>query len=197
MPDQTHLVLTGFDPAKPEHVQQITDLFTLYLAEDFERTRFAPMGHPVGFHLRTLTVWDGPAMVAFCSIDTARYSIELIYVTPTHRRQGIAETVYRDLKSSCPRELHVKGPLSPAGLALAERVGLPVDHGTEDEIAESAKVDAEFHSTLRAVCGHSRGNPLHACSRCYQRAFRRVARAIVGNYAEACQLIAEGKAVLI
>lgn len=190
------LIPRTFDPTSPDHVQQLTRLFADYLVEDFERTGNAPLGVPVAFFLRALTLWDGPTMVAFCSVDITRDSVELIYVTRPYRSQSIAKTLYRDLKVVLP-ELSVKGPLSPAGEALAAQIGLPVDASEQSEIDQAAIIDAELHRGVAAACRHKHGNPSRGCNRCYRTAMVRSARIVVTRYVATRELVSSGLAVLV
>lgn len=189
--------IARFDPFSPRHVAQMIALFENYMVEEYRRTRSAPPGLPAAHYLKSLTLWSGDTMIGFCSLDLPRRAVELIYIDPTHRRLGIARSLFEDLQAHCPEPMRAKVPLSPAGQALVDSVGIGLSSPDDYETEDARRANAEFHQALAKACHHRRGNPARACSRCYTTTMRAGAKAVVTNYAVECQLLASGLAVLV
>jgi len=183
-----------FDYQSNQDVEALTLLFKDYLLEGLDRLGHFPSGIPLATWLNTFVLYVNGQPVGFCAADLTRYSIELVYVAPTHRRLGIAGRILADLSDSCPRRMRLKAPLSPACQALAERLGIPVSMPTPAEEAEGKRAVADLHETIRRHCKHRRiDSPHRPCHRCYQALLRRMAVAMV---TEPCLALRNAQRVL-
>ncbi|MFF1743885.1 GNAT family N-acetyltransferase [Streptomyces mirabilis] len=172
-----------FDHASPEHVRMLIDLYRAYLLEEADRTREHASGIPVAVWLQTLMVSIGSTPAAFCSVDLGRLAVELVYVTPEFRGHGVAAWLLRELARTCPGQLSIKAPLSPAGAALAARAGLVVDFPTQKQQAEGEQAQREMRHAIEKQCRHRRaGDPRATCRRCLRTLLTRSAEAHVMSY---------------
>lgn len=174
-----------FDPAHPDQVSSLVDMYKGYLLGEFDRTGEQAAGFPVAFFLHTLLIWNGDKAVGFCSIDLRRCSVELIYITPVYRGRGLALALLAQLKASCPRPMELKAPLSPGGRGLADRLQLGIAMPEEDDDDPT-----ELHRKINAQCRHKRGNPLKPCPRCYRAVMSRMAALVIRTYVDACRVMA-------
>jgi GNAT superfamily N-acetyltransferase len=169
-----------FDYWSDRDVEAVTLLFADYLLEGLDRLGHFPSGMPIANWLSTVVLYVGDQPVGFSAADLTRYAIELIYIAPAYRRQGIAYRLLSDLSDSCPERMRIKAPLSPGCQALAERLGIPVSAPTAEEEAKGRQAIAELHETLRRRCKHPRrGSPQRPCRRCYRALLRRMAVVMV------------------
>lgn len=173
-----------FDLRSDDHIAALTGMFRDYLLEEFDRIGdFAP-GFPFATWLKTFLVFVDGTPAGFCAADLARYSIELIYVRPEYRRHGIARRLLADLRDSCPHQMSLKAPVSPACRRLAEQLGIPVAHQPEAERLEGERSLADLATNVHRLCKHRRvGDPRRLCRTCYRALLKRVANRMVG---EAC-----------
>ncbi|MCF0086688.1 MULTISPECIES: GNAT family N-acetyltransferase [unclassified Streptomyces] len=184
--DQTSRVVDAdpFDPASDEHVTLLTGMYVDYLVEEQERTGHMVPGFPVAGFLRTSIIRVGGQPAGFFSADLKRYSIELIYVKPEYRRQGVALVSLLHLARSCPQRMDLKAPLSPGGQALAERLHLGVAESTPEEIEGDAEAVRKAEREMRKRCRHKGArDPRRPCPRCYRAFLRKYAHQVVGGYA--------------
>lgn len=176
-----------FDPRSSDQVRRLIDLYRAYLHEELERTGGAVAGLPVAAYLNTFLVWVDDDVIGFYSLDFTRYAAELIYIEPQHRGKGIARTVFARLKTTCPILMRAKVPLSPAGQALVDSVGIGVTEPTEDEERSAAEGLDDVHRVLSKDCHHKRGNPARPCRRCYRRVLSVTAETVVAGYVTAAR----------
>lgn len=170
----------AFDYQSNQDVEAVTLLFADYLLEGLDRLGHFPSGMPIANWLNTVVLYVDGQPAGFCAADLTRYAVELIYVAPTYRRQGIAHRLLADLRDSCPERMRIKAPLSPACQALVEQLGIPVSEHTAAEEAKGEQVVAELHETIRRHCKHPRkGSPQRPCLRCYRALLRRMSVAMV------------------
>lgn len=179
-----------YDPRHAGHVRELTDMFTAYIHEELDRTGQAAPGMPVADFLATLILKTGDEITGFCSVDIARHAVELIYVKPPHRRQGMASRLLRYLATGCPGPLGAKSPLTPAGRALAEALDLRIIEMPPDEVAAAERSMQRLDRDLSRHCHHRRGNPARPCRRCYRLAMARTAEVIITAYAARAVLTA-------
>lgn len=176
--------LQPLDHHRADHLAALATLFERYLVEEFDRTGQLALGFPAAGWLKTLLINVGGHMAGFISIDPQRCSIELIYLTPETRGGGLAAAIVRKLAAGCPRPLHLKGPLTPAGQHLADRLALPVDSNTPEEMARNEGAISGLNGAIRRACRHKRaGNPGTPCPRCVRRGLHRMAGEVVMSYA--------------
>lgn len=177
-----------FDPSSDGEVTALIGMYESYLREELARTgQFAP-GIPAAEWLNTFIVHAGQEAVAFCSADTTRYAIELVYVRPEFRGCGIASRLLADLNSTCPEPMRLKLPLSPGGEALAGRLGIGLSHPDTDEVQRAAHLVEDLHRTINRNCRHKRtGDPRKPCMRCYRNGMKRAAGATVLPYVVAAR----------
>lgn len=174
------VAVVNFDPASADHVAALAAMFRDYLLEELDRLGHFASGLPLANWLNTFIVYVGETPAGFCSADTTRYAIELVYVRPAYRRHGIARQMLTELRDSCPETMHVKLPLSPGGQAVAERLGIPTSAPTEAEEIKGKKAIAELHETIAKRCTHRRpGDPRRTCRRCYRALLKKAAVAMV------------------
>lgn len=178
------------NPRSVDHVRELTAMFTAYIHEELDRTGEAAPGMPVADFLTTLIITTGDEITGFCSLDIARHAVELIYVRPPHRRQGVASRLLRYLAAGCPGTLGAKSPLTPAGRALAEALDLRVIEMPPGEVAAAERSMRRLDRDLSRQCHHRRGNPARPCRRCYRQAMSRTAEVIVSVYAARAWLTA-------
>ncbi|MER5209426.1 GNAT family N-acetyltransferase [Streptomyces sp. NPDC002838] len=170
----------SFDYRSNRDVEALTLLFKDYLFEGLDRLGHFPSGLPIANWLNTVVLYVDGQPAGFCAADLTRYAIELIYVAPVYRRQGIAQRLLADLRDSCPEQMRIKAPLSPACQALVERLGIPVSEPTAAEEAKGEQAVAELHETIRRHCKHPRkGAPQRPCRRCYRALLRRMSVVMV------------------
>jgi GNAT superfamily N-acetyltransferase len=181
-----------FNPASKEHIETLTAMYTDYLLEELDRTGHMVSGTPVAGFLRTAIIRINEDPAGFFSADLKRCSIELIYVKPEFRGQGVAALALAHLAHGCPRPMALKAPLSPGGQILAERLGLGVAESTPEEIREADEAISAAEQALRRRCQHKRvGNPQSLCKRCYRAGLRKYARTVVGGYSAEARALTE------
>jgi GNAT superfamily N-acetyltransferase len=169
-----------FDYRSNRDVEALTLLFKDYLLEGLDRLGHFPSGIPIAAWLNTTVLYADGQPAGFCSADHTRYAIELIYIAPEYRRLGIARQILSDLRDSCPEQMHIKAPLSPACQALVQRLGIPISEPSAAERAEGEHAITDLHNNIRQHCQHRRvGTPHRPCHRCYQALLRRMAVAMV------------------
>ncbi|MFF7200489.1 GNAT family N-acetyltransferase [Streptomyces sp. NPDC008141] len=173
-----------FDHTSTEHLAALTTMQRDYLLEELDRIGIHAPGIPAAFWLQTLLVRVGDTIAGFCSVDTTRYAIELIYVRPPYRGHGIAARLLSELAATCPEPMRLKTPLSPGGHALAEKLGLGLSHSTDEEQQTADRTIQDLHRAIEKHCPHGRraGNPARPCKRCYRKAVTRSAEAVVMTY---------------
>ncbi|MGW7630476.1 GNAT family N-acetyltransferase [Streptomyces griseoincarnatus] len=141
-----------------------------YLREELDRLGHLAPGFPIARWLTTVFIqWRGN-VAGFVSADVRRRSVELVYVDEPFRGHRLGTTALTTLAQMCPEPMALKGPLSPAGQALADRLGLAVTYSEPEQI-QAAEQDLEaLHREIRKRCRHKQaGNPGKPCKRCYRR----------------------------
>lgn len=182
-PTQRTMTADPFDPTSDEHVDTLTDMYADYLIGEQDRTGHMAPGYAVAGFLRTAIIRIDGQPAGFFSADLTRYSIELIYVKPEYRRQGVATLALAHLAHACPQRMDLKAPLSPGAQALAERLHLGVAKSTPEQIQEDADTIRKAEQAMKQRCRHKRaGDPRQACKRCYRTGLRKYARIVVGGY---------------
>lgn len=171
-----------FNPRSTHHTRRLIAMYQAYMLEELERTGTAAPGLPAAGYLKTLLIHHGNDIAGFCSLDGARHSVELVYVDPEHRGQGLATTLLARLAATCPHPMRLKAPLTPGGQALANRLGLGIADYTETELRRAVRGMERLHQAIRANCPHKGGNPAAVCRRCYRKTLRRAAAAAVTAY---------------
>jgi GNAT superfamily N-acetyltransferase len=179
-----------FDPASDENIATLTGMFAGYLVEELDRTGHMVPGHAVAGFLRTGIIRIDGEAVGFFSADLKRSSIELIYVKPEHRGQGVATLALAHLAHACPEPMALKAPLSPGGEALAERLHLRIAESTPEQAEENREAVRQAEQALMRQCRHKRtGDPRKPCKRCYRAGLRKYASVVVRGYAEGAQAL--------
>ncbi|MFE9170872.1 GNAT family N-acetyltransferase [Streptomyces kebangsaanensis] len=171
-----------FNPRSHTHARRITELFTGYLLEEYDRIGDYAPGLPVALHLNTLIVYAGDDIAGFCSADPHAYALELIYLDPAYRGRGIATAIVTQMRQTCPKPMGARMPFTPHGQALVTRTGLRPHQPGESALQDAAEQLAEINRDIRRECPHRRGHPAKACRRCYRQALRRSATHIVRTY---------------
>jgi GNAT superfamily N-acetyltransferase len=183
-PPQRSLTGQNFDPMSDQQVKDLARMFADYLEQELERTGRLVPGFAVAGFLRTLIIQVDGKPVGFVSADLKRFSVELVYVEPEYRGQGVATLALADMARSCPQPMVLKAPLSPGGEALAERLGLGRAESTPEQVVEREESIAEAEQMIRQQCRHKRtGDPRRVCRRCYRVGVRRYAERFVWGYA--------------
>ncbi|MEE4546753.1 hypothetical protein V2S66_32915 [Streptomyces sp. V4-01] len=184
------LKATVFDPRSADHIAALTAMHQGYLLEELERTGHHAQGFPLAGWLRTVILGVDDDPIGFVAIDCGRRSVELIYVTPAHRSRGIATGVLSDLAATCPEPMQLKGPLSPGGQALAEKLGLSTAWSTPEQMEEAEAELAALEDAVGWHCPHRgkrRGDPRRPCRPCYRNLVTKTsARMIAGVAAMHC-----------
>jgi GNAT superfamily N-acetyltransferase len=172
-----------FDPHSDDDVQAMVHMYWGYLLEGLERSGDFPLGAPVADWLNTFIVRADGAAVAFCSADPERCAIELIYVSPGFRHQGIARRLLTDLSSTCPKAMRIKAPVSPSCQALATQLGIGLSNPSDEEVQQAEQAVRDVRRAINQNCRHKRtGNPQRPCMRCYRTGMKRAAYAAVLPY---------------
>lgn len=181
---QREMTADPFDPTSDEHVETLIDMYADYLIGEQDRTGHMAPGYAVAGFLRTAIIRINGQPAGFFSADLKRYSVELIYVKPEYRGQGIALLSLAHLARACPQRMDLKAPLSPGGEALAKRLNLGVAESTPEQLQEDADTIRKAEQAMKQRCRHKRaGDPRQACKRCYRSGLRKYARVVVGGYA--------------
>ncbi|MEU1497023.1 GNAT family N-acetyltransferase [Streptomyces sp. NPDC005732] len=174
----------NLDFRSDDHVAALAAMFRDYLLEELDRIGHFPAGFPIAAWLNTLLVYVDGEPAGFLAADLTRYAIELVYVRPGYRRHGIARQMLAEMRDSCPEQMKIKAPLSPACQALTEQMGIPVSMPSADEEERGQQAVLELHQTLRSRCKHPRtGDPRRPCRRCYRNLLKKMAVVMV---TEAC-----------
>lgn len=189
-PDVSQARTTEFNPRSAAEARRIIELYQAYLLEELERTGVVAPGLPVALYLKTLIVWHDDVITGFCSLDLGRYAIELIYIEPTYRRQGIARMLLAALNASCPGQMRAKAPLTPSSQALVDSLGIPSTEPGQEEVRHAARSLEELHRDINAHCRHRRGNPSRPCRRCYRSNLLKSAEIAVSAYVAARRALA-------
>ncbi|MFE4408356.1 GNAT family N-acetyltransferase [Streptomyces sp. NPDC056821] len=171
-----------FNPRSYTHVRRITELYSAYLLEEYDRINDYAPGLPVAAHINTLVVRAGDEIAGFCSADPHACALELIYLAPEHRGRGIAAAIVTQMRQACPKPMGAKMPFTPHGQALVERTRLRPIQPSESALQDAAEQLKDINRVIRKECPHRRGNPSKACRRCYRQALRRSATHIVQTY---------------
>lgn len=172
-----------FDPTSDEHVDIIIGMYADYLVEEQDRTGHMVPGFAVAGFLRTAIIRINGQPAGFFAADLKRYSVELIYVKPEYRGQGVAVLSLAHLARACPQRMDLKAPLSPGGKALAKRLDLGIAESTPEEIQKDADTVREAERLMMQRCRHKRaGDPRRPCKRCYRTGLRKYAHTAVGGY---------------
>ncbi|KFK91515.1 hypothetical protein IX27_00340 [Streptomyces sp. JS01] len=179
---------TPFNPSSDDDVAALIDMYREYLLEGLDRVGYLAPGLPAAAWLNTFIVRVNGHAAGFCSADTQRYAIELIYTSPEYRGRGLASQLLTDLSSTCPQPMRLKLPLSPGGEALAKRLGIGLSHPDVEEIRRAEHLIDDLHRTINQHCTHKRiGDPRKPCMRCYRRRAKPVAEAAVMPYVVAAR----------
>lgn len=100
--------------------------------------------------------------------ETEPPAVELIYVRPRFRRQGLASSLLSELRERAP-DIHVKSPLTAACAAVADRLGIPAttpDSAYLRTLRENARQMRRAPAAYCAQQGHRRAAAFQACQRC-------------------------------
>ncbi|MEU2718270.1 GNAT family N-acetyltransferase [Streptomyces sp. NPDC007205] len=179
---QRTMAADPFDPTSDEHVDVLTGMYADYLVEEQDRTGHMVPGYAVAGFLRTAIIRINGQPAGFFSADLKRYSIELIYVKPEYRGQGVATLALAHLAHACPQPMDLKAPLSPGGEALAKRLRLGVAESTPEQIQENREAIRQAEQALKQRCQHKRtGDPRRPCKPCYRTGLRKYARIVIGG----------------
>lgn len=178
------VTLVGYSSAKKEDVASLKEMYTNYLLEEYERIGELSFGNPVAGYLVTSFIRSDGANAGFMSLDHANYSVELIYVRPECRGNGLAKLVLEEVDRRCPQTLALKTPLSPGGEALAAALGLDRADNYPHEVAKNEESLRIMREGVKRTCQHKGkgkqgGDPRKLCKRCYQAALRRYANAVI------------------
>ncbi|WP_216586598.1 hypothetical protein [Streptomyces brasiliscabiei] len=186
-------VLEGYDALKAADVSSLEGMFSSYLLEEFDRTGEMAFGNPVAGYLSTFLFRYEGEDAGFLSMDTSRYSVEVIYMKEEFRGRGLATLALTEFNRHCPQTLALKTPLSPGGEALAARLGLDLADNTPAEAAKNEIVLQSILQSIRTGCPHGAkktGDPRKPCKRCYRRGLRRYASVVIGKHAQAERMLA-------
>lgn len=176
--------LDPLDPMRNEQVGLLAAMHYRYLFEELARTGRRAGGCPLAPWLTTLLLRHEGGVAGFVALDVRTRAIELLYVERLYRRQGLATAALDALSGAMPELLALKAPLTPAGRALADRLGLPVVD-PEPGQQEAAHGDlTAWEQGLRAQCRHRRGGrPDRPCKRCYRNALEGYVEDLVVEHA--------------
>ncbi|MBZ6252185.1 GNAT family N-acetyltransferase [Streptomyces olivaceus] len=139
-----HHGVTVFNPLDPWHFWNLRELYRAYVLDEFDRTGETAPGVPLAEWLTTALLWEDGRAVGFVSIDTKRAAVELLYVHPEHRRTGKARFLFAVAEDCCAAPVAAKGPITPAGRALIDALGMPEHPETPEDIAEREAKTAEL-----------------------------------------------------
>jgi GNAT superfamily N-acetyltransferase len=181
------VTLEGYVPFKEGDAASLREMYTSYLLEEYERIGELAFGSPVAGYLVTSLIRRDGETVGYVSLDHGRRSVELIYVRPEHRGQGLAKLVLAELDRICPQTLALKTPLSPGGEALAAELGLEKADNDPAEAAKNEESLRIIREGIKRTCQHKSkgrqgGDPRKLCKRCYQSALRRYANAVIDKF---------------
>lgn len=159
-----------FDPESKVHLMRMYGMWRDYRWEQYDLTRRIPRGLGLDVRMGTslVVVQDNP--IAFITIDYGMKALELMYVEPAWRRQGLTTALLRTMKNLCPGEFTAKPPITPAMQPILDALAIPVRQETDEEIASALEVERKVEAALRARCPHRPPNPARGCRKCH-RAF--------------------------
>ncbi|WP_306317186.1 GNAT family N-acetyltransferase [Streptomyces sp. CC224E] len=183
-----NVTLEGYVSSKGSDLASLKEMYTDYLIEEHERIGELAFGSPVADYLVTSFIRRDGANAGFVSLDWGRRSVELIYVRPEHRGQGLAKLALTELDRICPTTLALKTPLSPGGEALCTELGLGRADNFPDEEAKNEEALRIIGEGIKGTCQHKSkgrrgGDPRKLCKRCYHKALRRYADAVIAKFA--------------
>jgi GNAT superfamily N-acetyltransferase len=181
------VTLEGYVSSREGDLASLKEMYTSYLLEEYERIAELAFGSPVASYLVTSFIRRGGENAGYVSLDHGRFSVELIYVKPEHRGQGLAKLVLEELNRICPQTLALKTPLSPGGEALATELGLERADNDPHEASKNEESLRIIREGIKRTCQHKGkgrqgGDPRKLCKRCYQSALRRYANAVIDRY---------------
>lgn len=185
VPNTQRVTLHHFAPKSVSEIEELVELCYDHLAEQLDRTGVLAPGIAVAGFLDTYVLALEEETVGFISVDPRRRAVELIYVAPSLRRQGVAAAAVAHLGQLDPAQpLAAKGPLSPAGHLLAQRLDMPVAHSTAEQVARYESELQEIAAAIRRKCRHTStgGSPRCPCKRCYRKYLHRAAQMMIGTY---------------
>ncbi|MDX2999208.1 GNAT family N-acetyltransferase [Streptomyces scabiei] len=168
------ITLEGFDPRRSDDVDILQGMFIDYLLEEFQRIGELAFGNPVANYLATTFIRREGEEAGFMSLDGGRQAVELIYVKPEFRGQGLAELALQETDRVCPNKLALKTPLTPGGEALANRLELDRADNFPHEAAKNAEFLQSVRDRIKQTCPHGKksGDPRKPCARCYRKFLR-------------------------
>lgn len=161
-------LLAPFDPRSVEQVRHLIRMHQAYRIEELDRTGRCPLGAAVADRFDTFLVQHDGKTAGFCSVDLRLAAIELIYIAPTHRRQGLARRVFTELANTYPQPLRGKGPVTPAMRPLLDDIGLEVPWNKGTEARQARQLD-ELERAFRRLCPHKQASPNGPCPSCYRK----------------------------
>lgn len=164
------LTLDPIDPMSNEQVAHIARLHHGYMREELDRTGKMAAGFPMALWLVTMFIRCHGQIAGYIAADVKRRSIEMVYVDKPFRGRHLGTTAVTVLSQLCPEPMALKAPLTPAGQALADRLGLRTAENTPDQIATAERDLDDLHKTIQKKCQHKRtGDPRKPCKRCYRQ----------------------------
>jgi GNAT superfamily N-acetyltransferase len=184
-PNTQRVTLHRFAPTSVSEIEELVELCYDYFAEQFDRTGVLAPGIAVAGFLDTYVLALEEETVGFISVDPRRRSVELIYVAPPFRRQGVATAAVDHLRQLEPAQpMAAKGPLSPAGHLLAQRLDMPVAHSTAEQAARYESGLPKIAAAIRKKCRHTStgGSPRCPCKRCYRKYLHRTVQIMIATY---------------
>ncbi len=172
-----HLTCTSYDPNSVRQRAALADMFVGYLMDEVARTGTIASGLPVALWLDTFLMVRAGAIVGFYSFDRTSYAVELIYVHPQCRREGIATAVLAQLWGDGRRVLRAKTPFTPSGRALMRSAGVEAVLLTRQQAKRRAATYAkdqegwqQIRVSVREHCPHPvRGNRSRPCVPCCRK----------------------------
>lgn len=152
--------------------EDIIRLAESYTIESFEAGGSGD-GYAVAPYLNTVLATVRDRAVAVYSYDPAPRqddppAVEMIYVEPAHRRQGIASSLVSELLARVP-DISLKSPLTPACRALADSLGIPATVLSPQEVRKMQEGTRFIRRSPARYCaqqGHRRTVAFQACERC-------------------------------
>ncbi|MFD0141248.1 MULTISPECIES: GNAT family N-acetyltransferase [unclassified Streptomyces] len=161
------LSIRAYRPEDDGDRRAVTGMFAEYLCEG-ALSGSVPLGRAVACDLATILACHGATIVGFAGVHTHDWQVELLFVAPAFRRQGVARVLLSEVDQWARRHdrgrdgIRARPPVSATAAPLLAELGIQeaphsdelldvVLHWRETELADVA-ADCDCEDQLSGLC---------------------------------------------